>query len=98
MAKKAVDTHGKDNLIVILGSPDADSSELYAETLINGDPSWTGPLAGVALDLPVFHIMEPEIKAQIDPELYREQLELMEIALDVDAITLGLNRVRNKQP
>jgi len=98
MAKKAAEQYGKDNLIVILGSPDADSSELYAETLINGDPSWIGPLAGVSLGLPVFHIMEPEIKAQIDPELYKEQLELMEIALDVDAITLGLNRVRNKQP
>ena len=56
------------------------------------------PLAGVSLGLPVFHIMEPEIKAQIDPDLYKEQLELMEIALDVDAITQGLNRVRNKQP
>ena len=96
MAKKAADTHGKDNLIVILGSPDADSSELYAETLINGDPSWTGPLAGVALDLPVFHIMEPEIKEQLDPEVYKEHLELMEIALDVEAISAGLNRVRKK--
>jgi betaine reductase len=96
MAKKAADTHGKDNLIVILGSPDADSSELYAETLINGDPSWTGPLAGVALDLPVFHIMEPEIKEQLDPEVYKEHLELMEIALDVEAISKGLNRVRKK--
>ena len=96
MAKKAAETHGKDNLIVILGSPDADSSELYAETLINGDPSWTGPLAGVALDLPVFHIMEPEIKEQLDPEVYREHLELMEIALDVEAISKGLNRVRKK--
>ena len=96
MAKKAAETHGKDNLIVILGSPDADSSELYAETLINGDPSWTGPLAGVALDLPVFHIMEPEIKEQLDPEVYKEHLELMEIALDVEAISKGLNRVRKK--
>jgi glycine reductase len=97
MAKKAAEQYGNDNLIVILGSPDADSSELYAETLINGDPSWIGPLAGVSLGLPVFHILEPEIKAQIDPEIYREQLELMEIALDVDGITQGLNRVRNKQ-
>ena len=97
MAKKAADTHGKDNLIVVLGSPDADSSELYAETLINGDPSWNGPLAGVSLGLPVFHIMEPEIKAQIDPDVYKEHLELMEIALDIEAITQGLNRVRNKQ-
>ena len=97
MAKKAADTHGKDNLIVVLGSPDADSSELYAETLINGDPSWIGPLSGVSLGLPVFHIMEPEIKAQIDPDVYKEHLELMEIALDIEAITQGLNRVRNKQ-
>jgi hypothetical protein len=97
MAKKAVDQYGKSNLIVILGSPDADSSELYAETLVNGDPSWTGPLAGVSLDLPVFHIMEPEIKAQIDPEVYARHLGLMEIALDVNAITNGLNRVREKQ-
>ena len=97
MAKKAAEQYGKDNLIVILGSPDADSSELYAETLINGDPSWIGPLAGVSLNLPVFHIMEPEMKAQIAPEVYKEHLELMEIALDVDAITQGLDRVRKKQ-
>ena len=98
MAKKAAETHNKEDLIVILGAPDANSSEIYAETLINGDPSWTGPLAGVSLDLSVFHIMEPEIKDQIDPEVYKEHLELMEIALDVDAITQGLNRVRNKAP
>ena len=80
--------------MVILGVPDADSAELYAETLVNGDPSWAGPLAGVALKLPVFHIMEPEIKAQIEPSVYKEHLELMEIALDVDKITQGLDRVR----
>ena len=80
---------------MILGSPDADSSELYAETLVNGDPSWMGPLAGVALKLPVYHIMEPEIKSQIDPLIYRKHLELMEIALDVDQIVKGLNRVRS---
>jgi len=81
-------------LIVVLGAPDADSAELYAETVTHGDPSWTGPLAGVALELPVFHIMEPEIKAQIAPALYQEHLELMEIALDVDKIAKSLERVR----
>ena len=38
--------------------------------------------------------MEPEIKAHIEPSIYKEHLELMEIALDVDKITEGLNRVR----
>jgi betaine reductase len=95
--KKATDEFGKDNVVAILGAPDADSAELYAETLINGDPSWLGPLAGVALDLPVYHIMEPEIKGQIDPALYKEHLELFEIALDVAKIAEGLDRVRKKR-
>ncbi len=78
----------------MLGSPDADSAELYAETVVNGDPSWTGPLAGVALGLPVYHIIEPEIKAQIAPEVYKEHLALMEIALDVDKISQSLSKLR----
>ena len=92
-----VEQTGKDNIIVVLGAPDADSAELYAETLVNGDPSWVGPLAGVPLGLPVYHIMEPEMKGQIDPAVYKEHLELLEIALDVNKITEGLNRVRNKK-
>ena len=61
---------------------------------MNGDPSWAGPLAGVAMHLPVFHIMEPEIKKQIDPKIFEEHLSLMEIALGVDQIAEGMNRVR----
>jgi glycine/sarcosine/betaine reductase complex component A len=40
--------------------------------------------------------MEPEIRAQFDPAVYEEHLALMEIALDVDKIAQGLNRVRQK--
>jgi glycine/sarcosine/betaine reductase complex component A len=97
MVKNLADQYGKENIIVILGAPGADSAELYAETLVNGDPSWVGPLAGVALKLPVYHIMEPEIKSQIDPAVYKEHLELLEISLDVSKIIEGLNRVRTNK-
>ena len=80
--------------MVILGAPDADSAELYAETMVHGDPSWVGPLAGIAMELPVYHIMEPEIKAQIDPEVYKEHLALMDIALEVDKIAEALSKLR----
>jgi betaine reductase len=83
-------------LIVILGAPDADSAELYAETVTHGDPSWVGPLAGIALELPVYHIMEPEIKTQIAPEVFQEHLALMEIALDVEKIAQALSKIRNR--
>ena len=80
--------------MVILGAPDADSAELYAETVVNGDPSWAGPLAGVSLGLPVYHILEPEIKDQVDPEIYHEHLQLMEVALDTEKIAGALSKVR----
>jgi len=38
--------------------------------------------------------MEPEIKGQIDPEIYQEHLALMEIALDVEKISQALNKLR----
>ena len=83
-------------MIVILGAPDADSAELYAETVTHGDPSYAGPLAGVAMQLPVFHILEPEMKNQIDPALYKEHLGLMEIALDVEKISQAISKVRKQ--
>ena len=81
---------------MILGSPSADSAELFAETVSHGDPTWAGPLAGIALELPVYHIMEPEMKAQIDPAIYKEHLALMEIALDVERITQALSKLRSE--
>jgi glycine reductase len=45
------------------------------------------------MKLSVFHIMDPEIKAQIDPKIYPEHLGLMEIALQVEKIAQGLNRM-----
>lgn len=96
MAMSTTEKYGKENIVALLGSPDGDSSELYAETLINGDPAWIGPLAGISLDLPVFHVLEPEVKEKFDPKVAEEHLALMEMALDVESIIKGLDRVRKK--
>lgn len=92
--KRAVDEHGHDNVVVLLGSPDAESSGIYAETVTVGDPSYAGPLAGVSLGLPVYHVLEPEIKEQIDPATYLEQVGPMEMALDAEGIRSEMQRVR----
>ena len=93
--KELFEKNGNENLVVILGAPNADSVELYGETVVNGDPTWAGPLAGVAMKLPVFHILEPELKAQIDPELYNKHLAIMEMALDVQQIAGVLKKIRD---
>ena len=80
--------------MVLLGTPTAESSRLYAVTLIEGDPSWAGALAGISLRLPVYHIVEPEIKAQIEPGVYESQVGLAEIILDTGEIIDALKGVR----
>jgi hypothetical protein len=84
--QRLADDAGKDDMIVILGQPDANSAGLFAETVTSGDPTWAGPLAGVPLGLPVYHVLEAEIKEQMDPDLYMEHVGLMELSADVDEI------------
>lgn len=94
--KKAIEANGKDDVIVVLGSPDANSAELYAETVTHGDPSWAGPLAGVPLGLPVYHVVEPVVKDSVDSGVYQAQVGVMDVALEKDQIAEALDKVRNK--
>jgi betaine reductase len=84
--KSLVDEHGADDLVVVLGAADLEALEVAAETVTLGDPAYVGPLAGVQLGLPVMHILEDEIKEQVDPSIYDEQVGLLEMALDVGQI------------
>ena len=94
LIQRTAEEHGS-QVIVVLGQPDADSAEITAETVHNGDPTWAGPLAGVPLGLPVYHILEDEIKLQIDPETYETEVGLMVLTLDREQIMAGLDRVRS---
>ncbi len=85
---------GTEDMVVLLGTPNAESSRLYGLTVTEGDPSWAGVLAGVRLDLPVFHIAEPEIKSQIDPGIFQDQVGLAEMVLDTEEIFQALQQVR----
>ena len=40
--------------------------------MISGDPTYAGPLAGVQLGLPVYHIMETSVEAASDDAAYEE--------------------------
>jgi hypothetical protein len=94
--KQTVEAQGLEGVIVLLGSPDPDSTELFAETVSSGDPTWAGPLAGVSLGLPVYHVTEPEVKQAVNADVYRDQVELMELALDVEEIWRRVAEVRRR--
>ena len=96
LIKNKVDEHGKENLMVVLGTPDAESAGIFAETVTIGDPAFSGPLAGVQWGLPVYHVLEPEVKEVADPEVYEDEVAMMEISMDVEAISEEVGRFREK--
>ena len=94
--KDAADKYGKENVMVIIGAAEAEAAGLAAETVTLGDPTFAGPLAGVALGLAVYHAVEPEFKNEVDPEVYEEQIGMMEMVLDVDSIIEEMNNIRTE--
>lgn len=90
--KDLAEKYGKENLIVVLGGGEAEASGLAAETVSQGDPTFAGPLAGVSLGLKAYHIFE--LKEEIDPQVYDEQVGMMEMVLDVDEIVNEVKEYR----
>ena len=94
--KEFNDEIGKDNLVVILGAAEGEAAGLAAETVRLGDPTYAGPLAGVSLGLEVYHICEPVIKEEIDPDVYEEQISMMEMVLNIDDIVNEMKMIRDQ--
>jgi glycine/sarcosine/betaine reductase complex component A len=74
------------DLIVVLGASDLDGALISAETVTDGDPSFSGPLAGVSLKLPVYHILEPEMKAATPEAVYEENVGIWMLAMEPERI------------
>ena len=94
--KDLAEANGPENIIVILGASESEAAGLSAETVTAGDPTFAGPLAGVSLGLRVYHVCEPEIKAEIPADLYEEQIGMMEMGLDVDSIASEMKSIRDQ--
>ena len=94
--KDLAEANGPENIIVILGASESEAAGLSAETVTAGDPTFAGPLAGVSLGLRVYHVCEPEIKAEIPADLYEEQIGMMEMVLDVDSIASEMKAIRDQ--
>jgi glycine reductase len=96
--KELAEAERTDELVVVIGHLDVGGAELAAETVTVGDPTWAGPLAGVPLGLPVYHVLEPEVKDQVAPEAIEQHLSLMEMVLESDAPLQAVRTVRERTP
>ena len=90
----------KSDILVVLGASDLDGVMITAETVTTGDPTFAGPLAGVSLGLPVYHILEPEVRAMIPEDVYEENVGIWTLAVEqekLDKIGQELKMLREKK-
>jgi len=94
--KRLADQYGPENLAVVLGNGDAQGAEVFAETVTQGDPTYAGPLAGVPLKIPVYHVLEEEVMSVVPEKLREERLQLSSLVIDVEPMRQVLQASREK--
>jgi len=94
--KRLADQYGAENLAVVLGNGEASGVEVFAETVTEGDPSYAGPLAGVSLKIPVYHVLEEDVMAVVPEAIREEKLQLSTLVIDVEPMRQVLQAAREK--
>ncbi len=94
--KEMAEKYGPENILIVLGAAEGEAAGLAAETVMNGDPTFAGPLTGVQLGLRAYHVCEAEMKAEIPQDVYEEQISMMEMVLDVDNIAGEMSAIRSE--
>ncbi len=94
---RLAETHGRDQVVVILGAPDPEAAEISAETVRLGDPAYAGALAGVQLGLDVYHVLDDDVRSDVPPEVWDEQIGVMADILEADALNAAVAGIRAQQ-
>lgn len=82
---------------MVVGFNQPGSLKIMAQTFRHGDPSFAGPLAGVALGLDTYHILE--LKEEIPAPVWAEQMAIYELEIEettIATITTTLREARGQ--
>lgn len=85
---------GNENLHVLLGCPDAESSQIQGDTVSSGDPSLSGPLTDSQFYLQVHHVSEPEVRGFFSKEAFARHIEPFLSLVDAEAIRQRMHELR----
>ncbi len=68
--------------MVVCGLNEPRNLRMVATTVRDGDPSYTGALAGVALGLPTWHILE--LEDEVPAEVWRAEMAMKQLEIEED--------------
>jgi betaine reductase len=91
--KRLAEEYGTENLIVIFGINQPSILQIMTRTFSNGDPSYAGPLAGIALGLPCYHILE--LKEQVPGEVWEAEMAMYELEIEEEEQTTIIQTMKD---
>ena len=83
--KSLAEKHGTENLIIVLGINQPSVLRIMTKTFRNGDPSFSGPLAGIPLGLKSYHILE--LMEQVPAEVWKTEMGMYELEIEEEVQT-----------
>ena len=82
--KALAEQFGKDELALVLGLNQPFTLRILASTFKDGDPSYAGPLGGVALGLPSYHVFE--LKDEVPADVWEREMAFKELEMEDDEV------------
>ncbi|MCI5209631.1 MAG: hypothetical protein D3910_12755 [Candidatus Electrothrix sp. ATG2] len=81
--KNLTEQYGAENLLIVFGINQPATLRIMAQTFKSGDPGFAGPLAGVALNVESWHVLE--LQAHIPTETWAEEMAMYELEIEDEA-------------
>ena len=69
---------------MVLGLNEPENLRIFATTFQDGDPSYAGPLAGIALGVRSYHIFE--LKTEIPTDVWAAEMAMKELEVEDEVI------------
>ena len=82
--KALAEQFGAGDLSLVLGLNQLFTLRILASTFKDGDPSYAGPLGGIALGLKSYHVFE--LKNEVPPDVWQREMAFKELEMDEEQI------------
>lgn len=93
--KDAAEKVGAENLVVVLGSFRPRRGGNLCRNRHPGRPHLCRSVGGSPLGLCVYHVFEEEMKSEADPAAWEEQISMMEMVLNTEALAASVKKMRD---
>lgn len=91
-----VDQFGAENIALVIGSTNVNYARIIAQTVTTGDPTNSGPLTDVELNLPVYHVFDPLLESHCNYDVYEDEISSLASGSNATDLVEAVQTIRDQ--